>query len=269
MAFQNEILKIPIEKRCVQTRGGSWNLPLEDCYFGVPESELFGWTPLHEIPAHTKGFHFYLGSDGHSLIHEFVKSEYPEQIERLSIGNSSFALGSGLNYEHIAKVLSSAKFPDLKVFQLGVWELYHNAHGSYGNLGDVTEILKSMPNLEVLLLGGAFTLQSPVTLANLKDISVLIDDPITGTNGGSIDDDTFNHLQESFFPELTEAFLDLECDDSNEDYKISKALISGASWPKLQKIEFTGLYNHDEQQKMKNSQFVINNNIKVYFSDLE
>jgi hypothetical protein len=267
--FKEEIVKVPIEKRCIQTKKGEWNLPLEDCYFGVPQSDFFGWTALHEIPAELKGVHFYLGADAENLINKFVNSEYAQQVERLSIGNSSFNLGSGLNYENITKILQMGTFPNLKIFQLGVWELYSNSHCLLGKIGNLSQLLKKMPKLENLMLYGNFKLDSPIELPELQNLSIELDDYETGVNGGPIENSTLKNLLESSFPNLKEAYIDLECEKNEQNYRIPDLLISGSSWPNIQKMEFTGGYAFGEKEKLLSSEFIHRNKIKVLFDDPE
>lgn len=242
-------------------------MPLGDCFFGVPQSDFFGWTVLEEIPAEVTGFRFYLGSDCEGLIQGFANSKFTEQVERLTVGSSSFNMGMGRNYENLTQILSTAKFPNLKVLGLGVWDLFSNSHGMYGSIGNITTLLDNMPNLEKLWLYGAFDLDAQVTLSKLSELNVTLDDHITGVNGGLISQVTLSNLLESNLPSLQDAFIDLDCEDNDMDYQMPNSLIEGKSWPRLKKIEFTGGYAQGEIDKILKSEFVRENKIVVHYDE--
>lgn len=267
--FKNEVNKIPSEKRCLQTSPGTWNLPLYDCFFGVPKSEFYGWTTLDTLPEYSKGFNFYLGSECKSLISKFVESDYPSHVERLSVGDSSYGMGSGRNYETITKLLSTAEFPKLKELQLGVWELFCNAHCMYGTVGNITELLNRMPALESLSIYGSFQLKHSISLPKLSVLNVNLDDYTTGINGGFITQDTLNNLLESSFPKLEKAYINLECDENDQNYTISTLFLSGVNMPNLKNLEFAGGFLKGEQDKFNKSDLFKKPGLRVHLNELE
>jgi len=267
--FQEELLKIDKTRRCLQAHPGRWNLPLGDIYFGVPQSEFFGWAALEKLPAEVSGFSFYLGSDCAGLIEAFTKSDFTSQVERLSIGDCSYALGSGRDYENISRILANADYPNLRTFELGVWELFSNSHGLYGKIGNVTKLLRKMPNLESLSLYGAFQLDDILTFQRLKSLTVTLDDYTTCVNGGFISQKSLDNVLSSDYPELHEAFIDLECEENDQEYTIPEVFLSGLNVPNLQKIEFTGGYKGGESEIVENSPLGKRNGFHVHFEKPE
>jgi len=249
--FQNAVNNLPKNVRCIQTKSGEWNLPIGHCFFGVPKDKFFGWTPLKKLPKFVSGFNFYLGSDCLELLIAFSKSDYIDELEVLRIGNSSFNYGRVDNYSELVKTLEKKNFPNLKVFELGIWELFCNAHCSYGKLGDITKLLKNMPNLEYLRLGGNFELSSPIEIDKLTELTVNLDDDVTGINGGYITNETLSNLLNSNFPELKKAWIDLECENNDYGYSLPDVFLSGEKIPKLKKLEITGGFKRGEKSKLK------------------
>ncbi len=214
------------EHRCLQTTAGEWNLPLDCCFFGVPQSEFYGWTVLDELPAKLKGASFFLGEGGLELLRAFSQSKYAQQLESLAIGNSSFAIGKGLDYTGHVEAIRVAQFPQLKSLHLGIWELYSNSHCMYGKLGDVTQLLQNCPKLE---------------------------DGTTGSNGGFISQSTLDALLESRYPQLREVFLDLECDDDDYGYRIPSTFQPRSGMPKLKQFEIAGGFAQGQKQRVRES----------------
>ena len=105
---------------------------------------------MKKLPSRVKGFNFYLGSDNNELFQAFANSVYPERLEHLCIGDSSYKNGNGLDYSEITEILSRINFPKLKSFEIGIWQLFCNEHCAYGKVGDLTKILANMPKLESL-----------------------------------------------------------------------------------------------------------------------
>ena len=224
--FHWAALAVPAEHRCLQTAPGPWRLPLGHIFFGVPQDDSLGWTTLDQIPADLKGVHFYLGRECVELVGAFARSDAPRTVQRLSLGNSSFAIGRGLDYAAAVRRLGAAHYPELRSLDLGVWELFSNTHCLFGRLGDVTGVLRNSPRLERLGLFGSFELTGPLRLESLRDLSLRLEDPTTGANGGFPGHATLAHLLESDLPRLEQAFLDLECEDDE-----SATASPRASWP--------------------------------------
>lgn len=266
--FINEFLKISPNLRNIQTTSGKFiNWPVGDCFLGIPSDEVYGIHALAELPEHITGFHFYLGSNIENLISAFVDSQYPKNIKRLFIGD--YAKGSGRDYANIVSILSNTYFPNLEVFELGVWQLFSNAHCLYGNLGNISPLLSQMPNLKSLHLYGKFDFSYPIELNKLEELSITSDDPVTGVNAGASSELSILNLLSSNYPNLKQAYIDLENDKSNEQYQLPKSFLSGKNTPKLQQLEITGIFLSGEKQKLKNSMLLQNSDLKVLVEDMK
>ncbi len=251
--FQELALAVSSKYRCIQSSPGRWNLPLEYCFFGVPQEDFFGWTLLDRVPKNLKGAHFYLGGECAELISSFANSEHSQSIERLAIGNSSFAVGSGLDYTSLIKEINGIRFPCLKVLELGVWELFSNSHCMYGTLGEITQVLTNIPQIENIGLYGYFELNEAVNLETLKSLTVRLDDYTTGANGGFINHSTLKNLLESDCPNLEKMFIDLECEDNQYGYYFPEKFLKGENMPKLKKLEITGGFLSGEKERLLKS----------------
>lgn len=187
--FTKELQKIHPRCRCLQTSGGSWNMPLNHVRLGVRTSEWYGWTTFDSLPNDCCGFHFYFGGSSVNLLSAFIRSEFAKTVEYLSIGNSSDAIGKSLGHEFeepqevtdfdFSKVISAIEhftFPKLKSLRLGIWELLCNAHCMYGKLGDITTVLINNHHIEELEISGVFELIHPIELPNLKTLTIIIQD---------------------------------------------------------------------------------------------
>lgn len=265
--FQNEILKLPESIRSI---GKVTTLGINNRL-----------SEATSLPETLNNLNIYLGSNSESIVEEFIRSGYPHTITSLCIGDSSDSQNYGRDYRNISKLLSKTSFPNLKNFELGVWELLYNEHCLYGKLGNITAVLQSMPDLETLTLCGSFTLDSPINLYELKEIIIKLDDDTTGINGGYISQETLTNLLNSTFPSLKEAYLDLDLeilwtDDykrvegntaNNQNYIFSDSFLQGKSWNGLKKIELSGGYAIGELEKLEDSNFVVSNDIAINFYD--
>ncbi|NQU47481.1 MAG: hypothetical protein HQ519_02440 [Planctomycetes bacterium] len=234
----------------MQSSPGKWDLPMNHCFFGVPQDESYGWTVLQAVPDEVRGFYFYLGGEPEELLSDFSASQYPAKLEILAIGNSSFSRGKSLDYRALIQAIGVARFPKLRQLELGVWELFSNSHCMYGELGDVTKILSNSPMVEVLGLYGSFGITDALNFACLRDLTVTLEDDTTGVNGGFIEQTTLSHLLNSEFPNLEEAFLDLICEDDEYGYKFPETFLTGANLPKLKKLEICGGFAAQEKERL-------------------
>ncbi|GEM75020.1 hypothetical protein [Vibrio sagamiensis] len=266
--FQQSTLSVPSAHRCIQSSPGQWNLPLEHCLFGVPQNDAFGWTALNQMPNQLKGIYFYLGGECVQLVSDFVNSYYPQHIEKLVIGNSSFAIGKHQNYTELVNKVSVARFPNLKILDLGVWQLFSNSHCMYGQLGDITKILNNSPKIERLGLYGNFELTEAVNFECLKSITVTLEDFVTGSNGGFISHSTLNKLLESDYPALEEAYIDLNCDDDQYGYRFPDTFLEGKNLPKLKKLEITGGFLNGEKERLLQSPIGMRNDLIYHLEDI-
>lgn len=254
-AFDKAVLAVPANIRSICTSKGTLGLsmPIGGCYFGVPQHDYFGWTRLDGVPEGTNRFFFYLGGDAVELLTAFSASNYTTTVEYLTVGGSSFNHGGGFDYSKIVSALAKSHYPNLKHLALGVWELFSNSHCVYGTLGDITDLLHRMPNLEHLTLGGSFQLTDTFEFGQLRELTVNLDDYVTGINGGFITNETLGNLLNSNFPCLEEIWMDLECNENDYEYRIPDAFLSGRTAPKVNVCEFNGGFAAGEKTKLETS----------------
>lgn len=269
MEFEEYLKNAGSHINSIQVEGGrSQNWPTSECFLGVPPNNSYGRNSLKEFPDDLEGLHICLGADCEDLIGAFAKSKIPSQLKRLSIGDSSYALGKGRNYERISKILGEIEFPNLKSFEYGVWKLFSNSHCLYGDLGDVTKLLNRMPKLERLSLYGNFELNNLLGFSNLKSLDILLDDFVTGINGGFLSQSTLNNLLNSEYPLLNDFFLGLECDNDQYGYKFSEHFLSGDKFPNLNKLEITGGFVSGEKERLLQSPIGTRPSNKYHLGDM-
>lgn len=265
--FHKEIMKLPKNIRRIDNNS----------IFGIKNKS----SDSDVLPDRIEELCLYLGSNSEFIIQELVKTDYTRDIEKLVIGDSSDSQNYGRDYRRIANILSQTYFPNIKVFEFGIWELLCNEHCIYGKLGDITTILQNMPNLEVVKLCGSFNLRKPIQLKKLKHIVVKLDDDMTGVNGGCISQETFGNLLNSSFPCLTHAWLDLDlefiqgddCEEADNSYlNIQKYIFpdgfyAGRTWSGLKYLEISGFYQDSELDKLINCDFVLRNTVDIRIHD--
>jgi len=260
---------VPIEQRCYQSREGQFCAWTDaDCFFGVPENALFGRRPLQTIPSETTGFHFYLGADQQALIKSFTASDFPAFTTALHIGNSSYALGKGLDYSGLTELLTKVSFPKLEILELGVWQLFSNSHCAYGQVGVIDALAPKMPKLKQLYIYGKCELCSPFSFPELERLHVIVNDPITGINGGALTPVTVSNIFLSSFPKLRELYLDLEINDGDIYYSVPDAIMTDDLLPNLTMFELAGTFHVGEKLRLINSPILRNKNIKVHLSEM-
>lgn len=267
-SFHENIKDIPPDIKCIQTGKGNFqNWPKGDCFFGVPSDALYGRKELDSIPKSTTSFHFYLGSNCVELLQSFAESDYIETVNELYIGNSCYNKGDGRDYRDVVSVLEKYSFPSLKHLELGVWQLFSNSHCAFGNLGNITNILTGMPNLEELFIYGNFVLEEAIELNKLKILQVQIDDYVTGINSGYPSVSSIFNILSSVLPNLKSMYLDLEKDEEQPFYKIPEVLMTGGNLPSLESFEIAGPLEEASLEKLRNSQFSQKPGIKFYLED--
>lgn len=265
MDFQKQFLALPENHRSFQGRSGQFqNWPEGDCFFGVPGDELYGRQVLETIPDGTNSFHFYLGADAIDLMKAFVNSNYPSSLEYLAIGNSCYNFGSGFDYAAITQTLSEAVYPKLKSFEFGVWQLFSNSHAGYGKLGELSGLLKTMSQVEALALYGHFTLNNTIDMPHLRQLQIVMDDPVTGMNGGNISPETFSNFLMSSFPNLKTAYIDLENEDSEHEYQFPADFFSGQTCPSLEKLEILGNFSQGQRDLLHQSELCKRQDFKLF-----
>ena len=129
--FEKSALQVPREYRGVQTTPvkSAGHGPIGHYYFGIPSLGRQGVECTDAFTLDMEGVSFFLGNSAIAmvLLSSFVRSGYPENIKRLSIGNSSYLLegsshwlGEIKEYPEIVAQLNGIVFPELTEFHLGV-----------------------------------------------------------------------------------------------------------------------------------------------------
>jgi hypothetical protein len=251
----NEVFRIPSQHRFFTGTGRSSPSYICDdaCVFGLGTSPD---RPLNFIPPETKGLYFYYGAGIKNLLEEILKLDLVNNLEYLVIGITHNNAKDYADYSEISKILSGTYFPKLKFFEYGIDELIANEHCIYGNLYDITAILGNMPNLEKLYLFGNFELTKPVTLPQLTDMEVLMDDWNLHINGGKITNDTLQHLLTSEFESLRLLSLYLDFNDENYEYTIPQTFLTGRHTPKLELFELKGKFEIGTKLQITASAFL-------------
>lgn len=253
-SFEQAIEKIDINQRCVQVRDDeAYTGSVNDCWFGVPSWEEHGRMPLETLPQTIRNIFFFMGSSQQELVEAFTRSNQCKTVEHLAIGCSSFSREYPLDYTGAVAALKTADCPNLKSLVLGAWELFHNEHCAFGTIGDVTEVLRKHAHVEGLHLCGYFELTEPLHFPNLKDLSIQLDDPITGLCGGPISNATLDNLLNSSFPNLEECELALECGWDDMGYRFAPAFLNETHLPSLNYLEITGGFAHGEKERLEQS----------------
>lgn len=217
---RNELVSIhsiPAEKRLFKSN----ETEVEGFY---ENSCIFGWAingnplvSIETIPRNTKNFFSFYGGGAEALVKMMIDAGINETIERLVIGREhDNKTVDFTDYSNICSLLAATSFPALQSLHLGVDELRANESMLWGNLGDITGVLKSMPNLQELYLYGNFQLTAPVVLEQLKVLRVstywlYYDIP------QNIADDTLQHLLSSVYAELETVSIDLRSLETDEE----------------------------------------------------
>jgi hypothetical protein len=212
-----------------------------------------------------KSCFFCLGSSGLDLLTEFSKSDLAQKVEFLVVGNSLGEIGNGKDLSEIVKVMSESEFPKLKVLYLGDWDVYSHLDYVYGNLGDITNLLKRMPLLQKLKLGGYFELKERLNLPLLRDIQVKVD--YAGGNE-TLSISTYNNLFLSYFPNLEELYYELGAEFTTDIYEFCDDFLTGEKTPKLNKLEICGTFKSGEKQRIQGSKLGLLNGLRLYLDDL-
>ncbi|OYQ45379.1 hypothetical protein CHU92_02025 [Flavobacterium cyanobacteriorum] len=209
------------------------------CVFGLPVK--YDFRIIDKIPLGTKALYFYLGNDIENLLENVLETGIFETLEHLSIGYTRVNKidFNSYNYSGVCKVLSKYNFPKLKSFEFGEDFLLANEHCRYGNLGNITKVLKNMPVLESLYLYGNFAIDEPLCFKKLERIEVLMNDWATNLNGGKISDSTICSLLSSEFNVLQLMDLDLNFNDEVYNYYLPSLFLTGKNTPRLK--QFLGL----------------------------
>lgn len=271
--FENTALQVPREYRGVQTTpvNSAGYGPIGHYYFGIPSLGRQGVECTDEFPLDMEGVSFFLGKSAiaRDLLSSFVRSGYPENIKRLSIGNSSFRLegssqwlGEIIEYAEIVAQLNGTVFPELTEFHLGVSELFSNSERLHYTLGDVTGILANCPKLETLGLYGDFEINQSYDFDQLRELTVM---PTDGFDAEQrLHQRTLDNLLNSDFPLLEYLFIDSFTKDACERdddgiyqvaaeeiiYTLPKKILEEGIFPNLKSIEICGEFAIGEKQRL-------------------
>ncbi len=242
---------VPEEQRCYQSDTGRFqNFASGDCFFGARPDASYGMLPLTEIPQDARGFHFYLGGRQQALFDSFLASELPKRAERLLLGNSSDDLGSGRDYSRLTAALARTEFPELEFLALGVWQLFCNSHCLYGRLGAIDALADVMPRLKRLELYGNFTLQSPLRFPELEVLTLIVDDEVTGVNGGAVGPGTLSNLLSSDLPNLRDLYIDVRIGNGSPRYAIPGSMFASDVFPELTRLELAGNFRDGDKERL-------------------
>lgn len=223
---------------------------------------------MQSVPVETANFHFYLGADQQELFDSYIESEFPATTISLHIGNSSYELGKGLDYRGLTASLAKAEFPQLETLELGIWQLYCNSHCAFGQIGNIDFLSQCMPNLKHLSVFGKFDLQSYLSFPKLETLSIEVDDPTTGVNGGELDSATVSHLLSSSFPELRELYLNLEIAGGVVCYSIPNVMLTDDVFPKLTAFEIAGDFRAGDKRLLLNSPTLRDKSFKIHLEEM-
>lgn len=264
LELYESIQEIPQEFRCEQSSPGMWKLPKNQILLGVKKCASMGWTEVSKIEVPPEGFQFYLGSNHPNVFRAYVNSSFPKKVTDLFIGNSTedySTLGSSFSdqndYSQITEIISKGSYPELKAFSYETSKLFCNGNGLNGSVGDITELLKKMPNLESLEIGGFFTLSEPIILPKLKVLTVITIAIESLPLAKEPTETTFKNLFESDFPLLKEIEMDVDGENSFErktNYSFPTKFLDGLSTPSLESLELRGLFKKGENQRLRNSE---------------
>ena len=252
ISFEAEASSFPGEKKCVQRGSNSlMNSAEGDCLFGVPPSRSCGREVLLDLPKDAGGFHFYTGSHCSRIVKAFAQSEFAGQVRRISIGNTSSHVFSGVDYKESIAALGSGNYPALKIAELGVWRLLSNSHCMMGRLGCLDDFLSASPNIEVLRLFGNFDMKKRAVLPRLKKLYLQQEDPVTGGAGEAIASSSVENMLDSSFPSLEDAFIDLERDGGQAVYGFPDRFVEGVSFGSLRKLTVYGNFLEGEYSRLR------------------
>ncbi|WP_344799762.1 endonuclease V [Litoribacillus peritrichatus] len=230
---------------------------------GVKESQFFGWSEFSKIEKCPSGVQFYIGSAHLNIFKSYVNSSFPSKVYDLFVGSSTESyqpedstVFANLDYSIVTEILSRASYPKLKVFRYGVTELFCNAEGVNGAVGDITELLEKMPNLECLEVGGSFTLSKPLNLPKLKELAICIVDGWDTSFSKEPTEETFTNLFKSNLPSLNDLTINFNCYgdfERNTNYTFPDDFLTSKSMPNLSYIEISGLFKQGEIKRLKES----------------
>jgi len=195
-----------------------------------------------------KAYFIFGGSEVLSkLLKVFVNSPYPKEIKKLFVGTFNESLGD-YNYKEAVKILSKGYFPNLEIFSIGFYdELCNSGMYFYGELGDITLLLKNMPNLKELELCGYFILIKPLEFKKLQKLTLWSESDIIEKD---ISQNTLDNFLLSSMPLLKR--LEIFVDDESS-FVFPKKFLDGKTTPKLDILDIEGGFLKTEEDKLLKS----------------
>ncbi|MBO0322635.1 hypothetical protein J0X14_10035 [Muricauda sp. CAU 1633] len=259
--FENEILKIPENRRGIESDSESGNLTY--CVLGVEPWESYSLSKFEKLPKHLDGFKFYLADGCLDLMKLYIDSPYPKLTKRLVIGHSSFNFSWGedfpaYDYSKLLDIVSRGYFPQLTEIVLGVHELFHNSECVYGSLGDIGKLLEKMPNLQSIELYGYFELSKKMTLPKVRNLEFDKDLYDVGSDIDYISLQTFENILTSEMPLLETLRISFQKDDLEDEgpvFEWPMVFLESNNFPKLNFFTVEGKFKKGEKRKLLESAF--------------
>ena len=263
LALYKKILALPKESRCIESQSNHGKPPTHKIVLGVKENKPYGWSEFSDITQAPSEIAFYLGATHLDLFDAYLNSSFPFKTRELFIGHSTDnyrslapTVNHPLDYATITKILSKGNYPNLKAFNFGTTDLFFNGAGLKGAIGDVTELLSKMPDLECLTLSGSFSLSKPIHLLKLKELDIEIVGMTENSLSEAPSQGSFSNLFKSSFPALEQLSVDFECDGDikrGTGYSFPEDFLITQSMPNLKYLEITGLFKNGEVKKLEDS----------------
>ena len=188
----------------------------------------------------------------HELLEILVCSLYSQTIEELYVGILNVSHGN-YDYEKSVEILSKAFFPNLKRCSIGSYdELYNGGMNFTGKLGDVTSLVKKMPNIEELELCGHFEFIEKIKFSHLKKLTLWSDSDTSclSDKPNDISQETLDNFLLSDLPKLN--YLELFVDDDST-FQFPKAFLEAKTVPKLELMDIEGGFLVGEEEKLLSS----------------
>lgn len=268
MSFNFDTL--PREHRCYKSRTteySSWQPG--DCFFGVGKGHIDSGRTLRTIPAKSKGFHFYLGSQHHELFKAFCESDLPAVTKSLYIGNTSSYHYPGTDYRAFTATLLQTDWPCLERLELGVWQLFCNSQTLYGHIGAIDGLSTVAPALRHLEICGRIELSCPTVFPNLESLSFSTADTCTGAEDSQIAPETLLHLLSHPMPMLRELYVDLDPDDdSGPIFDLPVGFPSKIRLPRLSKLEICGRFRPAAKEAILSSELNARDSVKLWLNEM-
>ena len=189
-------------------------------------------------------FCFYIKEPDPFFMKLFCNSCFSEQMKVLRVGGcDKLSFEKDIDYSKIISILGEYVFPNLRICELGVWDLYSNSGECHGWLGDISPLLHHNPHIEELNLFGYFVCSKVFKFSDLNSISLYLS--YWGEAHQFLQEDLDNIL-ESSFPKLRHLVIYTEAEDTI--YSLSENIYKIKS---LEVIELSGAFVQSDLSKIK------------------